>query len=365
MGGGEKSELTRRTEETIVNRSLSSSQFAEPPWATMRPDDNRSPGPSELPPPDPQLMKEATAWFMRQAADDFSEAERRRLEAWRAHSPAHARAYHQVQALWNRPELQQASARSVAREAIDALRRPARHAWRKGNMAAAAVFLLVGMALWSDVVLIWLKSDYSTEVGEQRVVTLPDRSSVTLNTGTSIAVRYESDRRRVELLRGEASFAVQPNPERPFTVESRGVSTTAVGTQFVVKDRKTDVQVTVLSGSVLVAGGKRPDEAVQLAAGDQVAVGPQGAGAVDRVDTAAVAAWMQGRLVFVRTPLADVVQDLARYHRGYIVIWNPALQSLPITGIYHLSDPAHIFTTLADTLPIRMVRLTDHLIVIR
>lgn len=233
-------------------------------------------------------------------------------------------------------------------------------------MAAAAVFLLVGMTLWSDAVLMWLRSDYSTGIGEQRVVTLPDRSVVTLNTDSSIAVVYESDRRRVELLRGEASFAVQPNPERPFTVESRGVATTAVGTEFLVKDRETDVQVTVLSGSVLVADGKRrSDQAVRLAAGDQVSVGPQGAGSVDRVDTAAVAAWMQGRLVFVRTPLADVVHDLARYHRGYIVIWNPALQSLPITGIYNLSDPSHVFTTLADTLPIRMVRLTDHLIVIR
>ena len=332
----------------------------------MRPEDNRSPGPSVPQLPDSQLMKEATAWFMRQAADDFSGAERRRLDAWCAQSPAHARAYHQVQGLWNAPELQQAAARSVTSETIDALRRQARHSWRRGSMAAAAVFLLVGMALWSDAVLMWLKSDYSTGIGEQRVVTLPDRSVVTLNTDTSIAVRYESDRRQVELLRGEASFAVQPNPERPFTVESRGIATTAVGTQFLVKDRKTDVQVTVLSGSVLVTDGKRrSDQAVRLAAGDQVSVGPQGAGGVDRVDTAAVAAWMQGRLVFVRTPLADVVQDLARYHRGYIVIWNPALQSLPITGIYNLSDPSHVFTTLADTLPIRMVRLTDHLIVIR
>lgn len=332
----------------------------------MRPEDNRASGPSAPQRSDAQLMKEATTWFMRQEADDFSGTDRRGLDAWRAQSPAHARAYRQVQALWDAPELQQAAARSVASDRIEVLRRQAHHSWRRASMAAAAVLLLVGMALWSDAVLMWLKSDYSTGIGEQRVVTLPDRSVVTLNTDTSIAVRYEPDRRQVDLLQGEASFAVQSDPERPFTVASRGVATTAVGTQFLVKDRMTDVQVTVLSGSVLVADGKgRLDQSVRLTAGDQVAVGPQGAGAVAHVDTAAVAAWMQGRLVFVRTPLADVVQDLARYHRGYIVIWNPALQSLPITGIYNLSDPSHIFTTLADTLPIRMVRLTDHLIVIR
>jgi hypothetical protein len=73
---------------------------------------------------------------------------------------------------------------------------------------------------------------------------------------------------------------------------------------------------------------------------------------------------MQGRLVFVRTPLADVVQDLARYHRGYIVIWNPPCNRFRSPGsiicpILLMSSP------LWRTLPIRMVRLTDHLIVIR
>lgn len=332
----------------------------------MRPEDNRSPGRSGPLPPDPEVMKEATAWFIRESAAGFSQADQRRLDEWCAQSPAHAHAYQRVQALWHAPELQRAAFERMPRGAVDAARRPAYPVWRRGGMAAAAVLLLVGMALWSDAILLWIHSDYSTGVGEQRVVTLPDQSTVRLNTDTAIAVRYAPDRRQVDLLRGEAFFAVQPNAERPFTVESRGVATTAVGTEFVVQDRHTNVQVTVLSGSVLVADGRRRSgPAVRLAAGDQVSVGSNGPGTIDRVDTAAVAAWMQGRLVFVRTPLSDVVQDLARYHRGYILIWNPALRSLPITGIYHLSDPSHVITTLVDTLPIRMVRLTDHLIVIR
>ncbi len=332
----------------------------------MRPEDNRSPGEAGPLPPDPTVMKEATAWFIREAAAGFSQADRRRLDEWCAQSPAHARAYQRVRALWHAPELQRAAFERMPHGAVHAARRSAGPVWRRGSMAAAAVFLLVGMALWSDAIVMWIHSDYSTGVGEQRVVTLPDQSTVRLNTGSAIAVRYAPDRRHVDLLRGEAFFAVQPNAERPFTVESRGVATTAVGTEFVIQDRRTNVQVTVLNGSVLVADGrKRSDPAVRLVAGDQVSVGPNGAGTIDRVDTTAVAAWMHGRLVFVRTPLSDLVHDLARYHHGYILIWNPALRSLPITGIYNLADPSHVITTLAETLPIHMVRLTDHLIVIR
>ncbi len=332
----------------------------------MRLEDNRSQLPSGKHIPERQLIKEATAWFMRQAADDFSTVERRQLETWCAQSPAHARAYHHVHELWNAPEMQRAAAQSAAGRVVHKVREQPRHSWRFVGSAAAAVLLIVTLTLWSEGLLIWLKADYSTGVGEQRVVTLPDQSVVILNTDTSIAVRYASDRRYIELLRGEASFTVQPNPARPFTVESQGVSTTAIGTRFVVNSRRADIQVTVLNGSVRVANGsKGPDDALRLAAGDQVSVGRHGAGSIDQVDTTAIAAWMQGRLVFVRTPLADVVRDLARYHRGYIIIWNPALKSLPVTGIYNLSDPSHILTALADTLPIRMVRLTDHLVVIR
>ncbi|MBV6470595.1 MAG: hypothetical protein NBKEAIPA_02511 [Nitrospirae bacterium] len=310
------------------------------------------------------MREEATAWFVRQAAGNFSEAERRRLEGWCAQSPAHARAFRQVRALWDAPELGYAAAQSLA--AVDRQHRPARWWWPAWGTAAVAACLLLVMALGGQELMARLGADYRTGVGEQRAVTLSDQSIVTLNTDSAIAVRYHSDRRIVQLLRGEASFAVRPDPDRPFTVGSRGVETTALGTQFVVRADGDDVRVTVLNGSVQVTDRARPqDEVLRLSAGDQVSMKPDGAGSVVRVDAAADAAWLQHRLVFVRTPLAEVVRELARYHHGAIFVWNSALRSLPVTGIYNLSDPSQIVATLADTLPIHLVRLTDRVIIIR
>lgn len=331
----------------------------------MRPEYSSSNSPSEKHVPDPRLTQEATTWFMRQGAPDFSVLERAQFESWKRRSPAHALAYDDVRALWNSPDLERAAKLVAATSVVIPGRGPIQSRGRWIS-TAAAVLLLAGMALWNGDLLTRLEADHRTGVGEQRVVTLPDQSVVTLNTNSAIAVRYGPDRRDLRLLRGEASFNVRPDRARPFTVESRGVETTAVGTQFLVRAGSEDVRVTVLSGSVQVTDRKVPTaDAFQLTAGDQVSLGPDGAGPIAKVDTATSAAWLQGRLVFVRTPLADVVRELDRYHRGYILIWNPALQSLPVTGIYHLSDPSHIFTTLADTLPIRMARLTDHMIVIR
>jgi len=69
----------------------------------IRPEDNRSPGGSEPLAPDPEVTNEATAWFIRESAAGFSQADRRRLDEWRAQSPAHACASQRVQALWHAP----------------------------------------------------------------------------------------------------------------------------------------------------------------------------------------------------------------------------------------------------------------------
>jgi transmembrane sensor len=345
---------------------LLSIAFHGKPASVMRPEPSSSDLPSGQNIRDRRLMQEATTWFMRQGASDYSVQEQLQFEAWKRRSPAHASAYEHVRALWNSADLDRAIERVVASSEVVLDQRPARSRRRWIGTAVAAALLLVSMALWSGELLIRLKADYRTGTGEQRVVTLPDQSIVTLNTDTTISLQYLPNRRVIHLLQGEAAFTVRSNAARPFTVESGGVATTAVGTEFLVRARREDVQVTVLSGAVQVTDRKMPStEAVRLAAGDQVSVGPDGARPIIHVDTAAKAAWMQGRLIFVRTPLAEVVQELTRYHPGYAVVWNPALQTLPVTGIYNLSNPSHIFTTLADTLPIHMVRLTDHMIVIR
>jgi transposase len=57
-----------------------------------------------------------------------------------------------------------------------------------------------------------------------------------------------------ELLRGEALFVVEHNPGRPFIVSANRTKIRAVGTQFNVRRRLDDTDVTVLEGVVQVTG---------------------------------------------------------------------------------------------------------------
>src|SRR3546814_19462133 len=83
--------------------------------------------------------------------------------------------------------------------------------------AAAAACLAVVSA--PTLLLMW-QSDYRTGTGEMRNVTLSDGSSVTLDTGSAIAVNYGDGRRGVRLLAGPAWFDVAPDARPPLTVSA-------------------------------------------------------------------------------------------------------------------------------------------------
>jgi ferric-dicitrate binding protein FerR (iron transport regulator) len=94
---------------------------------------------------------------------------------------------------------------------------------------------------------------FSTGIGEQRDLLLADGSRISMNTDTSLSVRYSKDSRRIELEHGEAFFTVKHDQSRPFDVVAGQTLTRAVGTEFNVDLRQSQVTVTVVDGIVRVS----------------------------------------------------------------------------------------------------------------
>src|SRR3546814_13518567 len=97
-------------------------------------------------------------------------------------------------------------------------------------MAASVAFAAVGGTMAYD----HLAGRISTDHGEVRRIALEDGSVVMLNGNSAVQVRYQDDMRRVILRRGEASFEVAHNVQRPFVVSAEGLDVRPVGTAFVV-----------------------------------------------------------------------------------------------------------------------------------
>ena len=234
----------------------------------------------------------------------------------------------------------------------------------------AAILLLVSIALWHRPVLLELQAvlaDHHTAVGERRVISLPDGSTLHLNTASAANVQISGASRAITLIRGEAAFTVAADPARPFIVTSGPVTARALGTAFTVRrDRNGQVTVTVLEHAVEVASTTRGAVIrATVQAGEQVGYSPaHGFGPVQAVNLRTVAAWQRGKLIFDSRPLWAVVDELNRYRPGRIVIMNPQLRALRVTGVFSLTETEDPLRVIQDTLPVNTTRLTPYLVLL-
>jgi len=207
-----------------------------------------------------------------------------------------------------------------------------------------------------------LFADHATAVGERRTIALDDGSKVELAGSSSLSVHFAADLRRLVLHEGEAFFNVVRDPARPFVVDTASGRTRALGTAFDIKMSDPLVTVAVTEHSVLVsANGAEP---VTVNEGQMVRYGPNRTGTVRDADLDQVEAWRHDRLIFRDTPLGEVVADLERYRGGRIVMTDAALHRLLVTAVFDAGKADAAIDTIADTLPIRVRRLANLLVVL-
>lgn len=125
----------------------------------------------------------------------------------------------------------------------------------------------------------WIRAT-NRETTDQ-LVSLSDGSTVYLRPGSTLhhPVQFATDRREVELT-GEAFFEVAKNPNQPFFVRTRTLTTRVVGTSFLVRALERDERATVQvrTGRVVVYANQTINQprplTVTLRADQQVTVQP-------------------------------------------------------------------------------------------
>jgi transmembrane sensor len=177
----------------------------------------------------------------------------------------------------------------------------------------------------------------------------PDRTTLHLNGDSSVTVRYASAERRVTLNRGEALFEVAHEPSRRFHVTAGDTGAIALGTQFDLRRSSDDAAlVTVIEGAVGVYSGHlagahselgMPPGLVVAHGGEQVLVRPgQVPGQPVAVNVADVTGWLHRKISFNQLPLGDVVKEFNRYAAVPLVVDDPGLNELPISGVFNAYD---------------------------
>jgi transmembrane sensor len=313
---------------------------------------------------DDPAIAEALDWFVRLQAAQGDARTARAFREWMEGDPRRGDAFSKVVAAWGAPEFLLAARNVAEATGFVAPRRKSRRRARAAKAGAAVALALLALAQAPEL-LLRLRADHLTAAGEQRTIALPDGSSMTLNTGTAVALDFAEGRRRVSLLRGEAYFDVLPDRGRSFEVVGRFGRVVVKGTAFSVKLDAEEDDVVLGRGAVDVARRAQPRDHAVLAPGETVAVTAGAVSPVTRVDTARSLAWLEGRISFHDQPLAKVLDDIRRYYPGRIFVLRPGVEQIAVSGNYRLDRPALIVESLAEAAGATMTTLPGGVIILR
>jgi len=248
-------------------------------------------------------------------------------------------------------------------------RYPFRRIWY--SAAAALILTIGGIAYFHHspqppktiaIATHWLQT--TTRPTQKDVLTLPDGTVVTLNSGTTIKYpNHFSDTTREVYLEGEAYFDVNKNPGHPFIIHADKMNIRVLGTSFNVKSYKNESsgEATLITGSIEVTLNDRPSDRIILkpkeklivqnnrvtrkqlglapVAGDNAGKGTRYALTNltyfhNNANTVVETSWVENKLVFSNKDFIDISGDLERWYGVHIEFMTERAKHYNFSGYF-------------------------------
>jgi len=312
--------------------------------------------------PSHDVVMAAAQWMSLLHSGEADEAQRQSFMQWRDADPSHALAVSRLALLWGRfdglpnTRVRKTLERVLAPKRANTLR-------RTGTCLA---LLMAATVAWQGLkqAPVWL-ADQRTAVGERRELLLSDQSHLQLNSDTAVDLHFDGQQRLIDLRRGELWVEVAKDPQRPFVVRTEHGTVTALGTRFLVRREDGRTRVTVLESAIAARPVEQPEASVRVAAGQQATVFTYHVEAPTATGNSDPASWTRGVLKVDDRPLVDVLDELARYRKGVLHYDRQALAGLRVSGSFPLGDSDAALAALQTSLPIRLQRFTDWIVLIK
>jgi ferric-dicitrate binding protein FerR (iron transport regulator) len=320
--------------------------------------------------------------YLRYTRQEASPAEARAVQTWLA-NPANA----QLAQEWlerytelleqaegpaeEMPDFQQVQQKIMTELGLGSAAPEKQRRWPTWLAAAVVLMgLLFGGVWFWQAVRVPVFATVATAYGEMRTVRLPDSSTVKLNGHSTL--RYAADlsqqRSREVWLDGEAFFEVQhtPSHQRFVVHTTAGFQVAVLGTEFVVYHRHKRAHMVLLQGKVRVDfTDATRSKAVVLKPGERLATFDAEPQRLERkaVNTAQYAAWLDNKLVFDETSLADVATQLSDAYGVVVTIENPALAKYAVTGTFPVGNPEVVLQFLEKSFPLTVQRQPNRFVI--
>jgi transmembrane sensor len=282
------------------------------------------------------------------------------LKDWCSRSPAHAAAFVEANALWDR--LGPASLGSRGSAGIGKRSLPGAMLNRRVVLTGAIAASVAGLFVVRPPLDLWpslseMAADYRTGVGERRQVDLLG-GTLDMNTRTSLAIKSGEGRSAVELIAGEVVVAAHSGPFELVAAEGR---ITAHAASFNIRLDGGKACVTCLDGEVSVAYQTRH---LPLSRGHRVIYGDDALTEAVVVDPAMASAWSRGMLIFHNEPLAQVIAEINRYRHGKVVLMDRKLATRRIEASFRLDRVDDVISLVREVYGAQVTHLPGGIVVL-
>lgn len=224
---------------------------------------------------------------------------------------------------------------------------------------------------------------FSTKAGEQANFSLPDGSTVHLNTNSLLTISFSDRHRQLNLIKGEALFDVAKDKSRPFSVSSGQQSFTALGTVFnIQKSENNRLELIVTEGRVLIADSneslpnltRKITNSAQNNNTNKVIVAGEKAIIINKVQLpidkmapeklSQELAWQKGMLIFHGESLTAALEEVSRYTDMVFSIEDPQLANIKVSGYFKAGDVETLLDSLSYNFDLEYTKTDYNTVVI-
>lgn len=305
---------------------------------------------------------EASLWLVKLDNGNLSEQSRKKLKAWLSADERHQVALKAMANVWHDTDevLMMINNENASKNvSLWPILTPV---FKPFLLAASVSFLAI--FLWLVMPENVERNSYATLIGQQMDTNFKDGSIIHLNTNSHIETEFSDKKRIIKLIKGEALFEVAHDPNRPFIVYAGDRLVQAIGTKFVVHLKPENIQVTVTDGKVKMSkvalntslddikalnSASIEKDDVFIAKGEKVITTNDQAPKLTHIEPEKIArelSWLDGKLIFDNERLFDVIKEINRYDDIEIVLEDPSLHDIKISGRFDLGDSAALIEAI-------------------
>lgn len=300
------------------------------------------------------IAEEAADWWLELQNSDNQTLTQQRISSWRQQSSVHDEAWQKIAAFdMMLNDINSPQRRSISQHV---LRQPSPGP-RRQLLKSIFGLAVIGSTPWfiGSPVTNQQNKTLATKIGEHRRWTLANGVEVHLNTDTIIEIDETDTLMTLVLKQGEIAIIThaEQHPQQQLKVTTNIGDITPIGTHFVVRQHREQIQVTLLEGQVNVSE-KHSLRSWTLQENQAMTLTASGEMSMFKPNKQTLA-WQTGMLIVSDMPLDTFVSELSRYHNAFIH-YDPEVANLRVSGSYPTDDLTAVINAVSRALNLQYTK---------